>query len=241
MPDAVLTPDTFDPALFCHGRLFWRHDGSDSARFPPALAWRLVSRAAAGSDGRSVLWDPFCGTALIPCLGRLFFADDFAGIVASDIDPEAVACARRNLAMMQDRAAFGERRRAVEGFRGRNKKSEARWGAVSQYMDRIESLVDAAAHKSCPVTTWSVSAGDQFPEADRVALITDLPYGNASALVGDGLVDIIESVRANPGDLSMDLIATEQQEQELVKRFDDLLTRPIRGGRVQIMWDSRFR
>lgn len=69
----------------------------------PTLAAALVE--VAGIDDRAIVWDPFVGSGLELC--ESFVASSRAKLIGSDLDPKAVACARRNLEALGAGAELG--------------------------------------------------------------------------------------------------------------------------------------
>lgn len=197
--------DYFEPTYFAHGRVLYRYPGSDSARFSPRLAWRLIRTIHDRYPSGGVLWDPFCGSGLIPALAALFFPGLFRTIVASDSNPTAVACAARNLAIATSVDAMRQRRDALARRRRQNVKSDHRWGAVVDYIDAVLPLMVSPAVAPLTIHTFSASAfalqRAPIPIAtqDTIHFVTDLPYGRQSRLV-NGCLDDLASMVLGMGD-----------------------------------------
>jgi hypothetical protein len=174
----------FDHQLFAHGRLFHRFHGSEACRFSPSAAFRLLAHLARHADGPSTLWDPFCGTGFILTVGAYFFPHAFPAIVASDIMPEATACAARNLALFRDIQARTARRTEMELLMRPNPASRARWSEVAAYFDRLGAALPVEPLYSAEAFT--ASAADAHRSDERLTIVGDLPYGRASRLAGHG-------------------------------------------------------
>ncbi len=227
---------SFDPECFCHGRALWRFPGSDGARFSPRLAWSMVADAVLAAEGPMGIWDPFCGTAVIGSLARLFFAEQFMHIVASDINPDAVACASQNLDLVSSVDGLVRRRTVVQGHRKRNPKSERRWGAIESYLTSLEPLVERARAEAVQVSCVQGAPTDVvLPEGCSWVAVADTPYGRSSAIEGEGGIDaIILSMVADRPSLGLDLVMPMAVAESLAPRIEAASIRPVKGGRARL-------
>ncbi|MFT7521927.1 MAG: hypothetical protein ACI9MC_004079 [Kiritimatiellia bacterium] len=230
-------PD-FQPEFFAHGRLLWRFDGSDPARFSPRLAWHMVQRAAQVSAGAGVLWDPFCGVGLIPCVARAFFAADFAGICASDISNDAVEVASRNLRLLADPTVAERRKRQLRGLSGQNVKSKARWSAVERYLLQLEPRIERAAHDDVNVQVIQGSADAVQPTEASILIVGDAPYGRQSKLAGAPLPELIRSLIRRDNIVYIDIVATEQQAHEVADSLPEIALIPAKSGRYRLLYEA---
>ncbi|MFK7927823.1 MAG: hypothetical protein AB8H79_06525 [Myxococcota bacterium] len=182
----------FDPALFAHGRALWRGPGTDAARFSPRMARSLVHRVCEASPG-ATLWDPFCGTGLIPSVARLFYGRSLQAVWASDLDAAVVQIAHKNLGLCHDPEIARLRLRAVRGLSGQNAKSARRWGQVERYLHRLLPRIEQAAKEPVDTQTWVGDAAD-LPDGDGpIYIVTDAPYDRSSALRGPPLDAIVHA------------------------------------------------
>lgn len=175
----------FAPAYFAHGRLLYRYPGSDAQRFSPRLAYRLIDAASRGHK-EAVLWDPFCGAGLIPALAAAFFGDRFRAFVVSDVLPQAVHCARKNLALLSDPAQAHKRLREIRGWMGRNPKSKRRWGQVAAYLETLIPYIERNSLQAHRLLALCCPAAHLPPGlSGPLHIIADLPYGLSSQLQGE--------------------------------------------------------
>src|SRR5438094_10188125 len=88
---------------YASGRVLYSLPGRPA--FPVRLGLEILRRcqavrAAGGASGPALLYDPCCGGAYLLTVLALLCPELLRGVVASDIDPDALALARRNLALL---------------------------------------------------------------------------------------------------------------------------------------------
>src|SRR5438067_819270 len=110
--------ERLDHADFASGRVF--HSLPGRTGFPVRLADELFQRclairSARGHHEPAVLYDPCCGGATLLCTLAYQHWPALAQIIAADADPDAVALAGRNLALLTP-AGLAERRAAIEAY-----------------------------------------------------------------------------------------------------------------------------
>jgi 23S rRNA G2445 N2-methylase RlmL len=208
----------FDPELFAHGRLLYRYPGSDASRFSPRLAYRLLGDIAPAANN-CVLWDPFCGSGLIVTIARAFFADRFHTIIASDIEPEAVDCCRRNLRIVSDPRAAARRLTQAQGLQRRNAKSLQRWGGVAAYLEALMPRIENEAGAPPSLQAFVASAFDLPRQAEgTVHFIGDLPYGRSSRLRGHGDIPaLLDAIATTYPGASMSFVMTEDAARDVLR------------------------
>lgn len=226
----------FQPTLFAHGRLLWRCDGSDATRFSPRSAWHMVQHACEAGAGEAALWDPFCGTGLIPAVARLFFHRQLQSIRASDLHEPAVRMAERNLGLVSDPQVAAARRREVAGRMGQNPKSAKRWGEVRDYLDQLEPLIVEAAASPLPCQATHAAAAEAGELPGPIFIVGDAPYGKQSALTGPPLPQVVQGWIQHPEVAYIDLMCTSEQARDLATHLDLRVT-PARGGRARVRYD----
>jgi hypothetical protein len=234
-PPAEAGREALDPGIFAHGRLFRRYPGSDAHRFSSRLALGILQHVRTDPDGGPhVLWDLFCGTGLIPCVALFAYPDKFDTVIASDIDPEAVRCARFNMGILSEPETFERRLREVHGRRGANPKEDRRWGEVEHYMERIRPVVDAQRERLPAVRAFRAGALDLPRDVSgRVHFVADLPYGNTSSLRGGGLQQVMPAVRRAYPESTVSFVVDGESVGDLLRRCPaGLRCRPLKGGRV---------
>ncbi len=226
----------FDHLRFAHGRIFRRYHGSEACRFSPEGAFILLARLARELEGTYTLWDPFCGTGLIPGIAAAFFAHRFPRLLVSDVLPEAAPCALGNLLMFRDDAALRRRLGEIELLSRPSPAHRLRWGEVGAVLARL-----AAEPRARPEQiTARMVAAQEAPRLrdERLVLIGDLPYGRASPLHGAATYDacLAPLLRAHPQ--AHALWIAPVVEAEAFRRLADGLGRALsirrfRGGRLQ--------
>lgn len=232
-----MRPEALDPVLFSHGRLLWRHPGSDGVRFSPKLAWTLLSHADPPSDG-AILWDPFCGIGLIPAMCRLFGPAPFTEVWASDVDPHAVRCAARNLDLVSDLSVAATRLAQVQGLRRQNEKSDRRWAKVEGYIQCLKpSIANPIVDRH---RTWSGPAHEVPDTQTPICIVADAPYGRQSAWLGPAPGKVLTAWDAHPAIHHVQLAIDGQIQQPTDPRLR-WSTRPLRGGRTLVLAQARTR
>lgn len=224
-------PTDFDPTLLSHGRLLWRFPGSDGARFSPRLAWSLLDEATQGAAPLA-LWDPFCGTGLIPAVATLFFGERLAEVHASDLAERAAAVAWENLQLVSDPAVAARRMREVAGRRGQNPKSDRRWGEVERYIGALEPRIEAAQRRALPMTCRTAPA-DRLPDTNHpLCIVADAPYGVHSTLHGSILAELVAGWLADASVARVALVMGDSLDETPSASGFHCAQRPIRGGRT---------
>ncbi|MFO7957550.1 MAG: hypothetical protein R6X33_10695 [Candidatus Brocadiia bacterium] len=229
--------EALDPGIFAHGRLLRRYPGSDAHRFSSRLALGILDHVQTDPDrAPHVLWDPFCGTGLIPCVALFAYPDKFDAVIASDVDPDAVRCARLNMGILSAPETFERHLREVHGRRGANPKEDRRWGEVERYMERIRPIV-GAQREVLPATRTVRAGALDLPRdvSGRVHFVADLPYGNTSTLRGGGLHEVIPAVRRAYPECTFAFVVGGESVGELLRKCPGgLRCRPLKGGRVLV-------
>src|SRR5436309_961484 len=95
--------ERLDHSDFASGRVF--HSRPGRTGFPVRLADELLQRCLALRppnlrDATASLYDPCCGSGTLLCTLAFLHWPALSQVVASDADPEAVAPAGRNLALL---------------------------------------------------------------------------------------------------------------------------------------------
>jgi 23S rRNA (guanine2535-N1)-methyltransferase len=182
-----------DYSDYAGGRVFYARPGFPA--FPVRLAGEILLRCLAlreknGASGPCQLYDPCCGGAThLAALGFLY-GESISGIIASDIDPEAISLAERNLSLL---TLQGIDRRISE-----LEQLQAEFGKVS-HEAALESALRLRHHIESrrPKTQVDIhlfQADATQPQAllsgmqDRRAgiLLADVPYGQLSSWKGSG-------------------------------------------------------
>lgn len=198
---------------FAAGRVFYALPGRPA--FPVRLAAEvfqrcLALRARAGGSGPVTLYDPCCGGAYhLAALGFLF-PRRIAHIAASDIDPDAVGLAARNLALL-NHAGLDQRERELRALK-------EQFGKAS-HSGALASLARLRARREgleTPFRVFAADAGDPNALLDGLGqaalspplradlVFSDVPYGRHSQWAGpnpDPLAAMLDALRGvlSPG------------------------------------------
>ena len=236
--NSAMTARFFSPEFFAHGRVLYRYAGSDAWRFSPKLSYSLVEHMPAGpTPGRSVLWDPFCGTGLIVSIACLFFPGKFQTIVASDIAPEAVECAGKNLSLVSNVQSATKRLRFVRGLRGMNAKAPRRWGEVAEYLEALMPAIEQTERLGPMLRTFTASAF-ALPagvEGD-VQFVGDVPYGRSSHMWGGRRVrDLFDSIAQAYPNATMRFVMPRDAAEDALRETRTVRTKGIPCGKGRLV------
>ena len=140
----------------------------------PALPVRLVRElAAAATDtwqrpgDRPVVWDPCCGLGhLLVCAA---LSQDVALALASDVDPDAVDLARRNLELLKPEG-LADRAREI----GHRDDADATIRPVYSILREPAPATRTFVADATDPTSCALGLGDVKPDI----VLTDTPYGD---------------------------------------------------------------
>lgn len=176
---------------YASGRVFYTLPGAPA--FPVRLASEIFQRGLAhwqkaGGTDRCQLYDPTCGGAYWLVVLAFLHWESIASIQASDLQPESLALAKRNLSLLS-REGFDARIEEIQKMAAAFGKESHR-GALESAMRLRERLVaNLAKH---PISTHVFQANALDPQALRRDLmaapidlvLADVPYGRHSAWGG---------------------------------------------------------
>jgi hypothetical protein len=180
---ALERPDYSD---FAAGRVL--HSLPGRTAFPVRLASEIFQRCLAlrrkvGDSGPCVLYDPCCGSAyLLSTLAYLHW-ESLARVVGSDVDPDVLPLAERNLALL---TPSGVDRRiaqlaAMQAAYGKTSHAEAVGSA-----QRLKSRLPAASTHPIATRVFQADAMDGAALLRTLGpgsvdiVVTDVPYGQRS-------------------------------------------------------------
>lgn len=148
------------------------HSAPGHPGFPSRLALELFARAQAITGKERVgLWDPLCGAGGIVATVALLRPSALTRVLATDVDPDAVRLAEKNLALIPDAGLLARRGElAARGADPRRLASVDRLRAIPGRSDALRA--DAA---TADVTDPTAVAALDLDGIDVV--LTDLPYG----------------------------------------------------------------
>jgi ribosomal protein S18 acetylase RimI-like enzyme len=173
-----------DSSDFASGRVIRSVPGRTA--FPVRLADELFQRclairSASGASGPVALYDPCCGGASLLCSVAYLHWPSIRQIFASDADPEAVALAARNLALLTP-AGLAERRQEIAALYARFGKASHAEALASA--DRLaDRLAELAQHGPLPTRHFQADAldpgnlGQHLEPGSIDVAIADVPYG----------------------------------------------------------------
>lgn len=180
------TPSNVDYSVFSPGGVLYSHPGHPA--FPVRLASEIFQASAgylasAGLSAPYQLYDPCCGGAYHLTVLGFIHLGAFRSIAASDINPDAVSLAARNLSLLTS-AGLEQRRAQIEQLLNQ-------YGKVShqEALRHARVLADLLAenHKPPVLNAFQANAFEpgeilrQLNGMQPDLVITDIPYGNQSA------------------------------------------------------------
>jgi hypothetical protein len=178
----LFATQNLDYSDYSSGRVIYNLPGAPA--FPIRLASEILQRARQllGTKRPLALYDPTCGGAYhLTALGFLH-GEWIESISASDIDPEALALARRNLGLLSPRGLeqrVNEIEKMLEQF-GKPSHADALRSAAT-----LSSRLKQAG-REIPSHTFLANALDRNAVRQGLVLdavdlvISDIPYGNLS-------------------------------------------------------------
>lgn len=183
-----------------------------------------------------MLWDPFCGTGMIVSIACLFFPGKFQTIIASDIAPEAVECAAKNLSLVSSVEAAKKRIKFVRGLRGMHSKARRRWGEVADYLESLLPLIERSERLAPTLHTFIASAFALPPgiEGD-IHFVGDVPYGRTSHMGGGRQVtSLLDCIAEAYPDATMRFVMPRDAGEAVLRETNAVTTKAIscRNGRL---------
>jgi hypothetical protein len=234
--------ERLDYADFASGRVF--HSLPGRTGFPVRLADEifqrcLAIRAAHGQHEPATLYDPCCGGGALLCTLAYQHWPDLRQVIASDADPDAVALATRNLALLTP-AGLAERRRGIES-------RHQEFGKVSHAealasVDRLSTqLSEHLQSHTLPTRGFVANALDGEALRSQIGsgavdlVITDVPYGQHSAWIRNPGADrsenliwhLLEALRPILAPRAMLAIVSDKGQRARHERYSQV-------GRLQI-------
>ncbi|HUX87113.1 MAG TPA: hypothetical protein VMW65_08935 [Chloroflexota bacterium] len=191
-------PERVDYSDFAAGRVFRGLPGHPA--FPVRLADEIFQRVLALFQDRGgrppvTLYDPLCGGAyLLATLGYLHWPS-LKRLVGSDLDPDALALAARNLGLL-GAAGLAERvaqLNTLQSLYGKESHAEALTSA-RRFQERRAFLARSHSIETTLFQADATNPGDlelNLGSASVDLVITDVPYGRSSTWL-DGTAGTIE-------------------------------------------------
>lgn len=143
------------------------------ANFPVRLQAEIYCRAKQYLPKKTglTIYDPCCGGGgSLATLGFLF-NEEIDSLIGSDIDPEMVSCAEKNLSLLSKEGLAGRKKELEQFYRDYQKESHL--GAIDSAARLEKLLVHAIETK-----VLTADCTKPLPDIKPDLVITDVPYGN---------------------------------------------------------------
>lgn len=177
-----------DGSAFAPGSVFYSSPGRTA--FPVRLASEILQRCVAflkneGAVGSHTLYDPCCGGGYLLATLDLLHRDSIARLYGSDIDPQALELAERNLSLLTPEG-LGKRVEELEALFAHYGKASHRLAlenaeTLRERLTQSSSLGSPAANLFAADATRPGQLTEHIEKSSIDLLITDLPYGNLSS------------------------------------------------------------
>jgi hypothetical protein len=186
--DYRFTPPGENYEAYAAGGVFYAAPGHTA--FPVRLAVEifrrcLAIRAAAGAKGPAVVYDPCCGGAYHLATLSLFNWEQIAALHASDLDPDALGLAARNLSLLTEEGLDRRIAELTALHAQYGKPSHA--GALHHAQALRARLARLVAHHPLPTHLFGADATDPHAVAGGLGdtqadiVFADLPYGRGAS------------------------------------------------------------
>ncbi|MER5213957.1 rRNA methyltransferase [Streptomyces sp. NPDC002838] len=165
------------------------HSAPGYPAFPVRLAVEIFLRGLdhLPDDGPVTLWDPCCGSGYLVTVLGLLQRRSLRRVIASDVDPEPVGLARKNLALLTPEGlAARERERREQSERFAKPSYLEAADAARRLRERL-----TADGGGLPCTVGTADVFDAEALARVVSgsppdlVVTDLPYGERTQWAGE--------------------------------------------------------
>lgn len=156
---------------FASGRVLYH--AKNIPNFPVRLQAEIFCRAKQYLHQKTglVVYDPCCGGGgSLATLGFLF-NEEIDSLIGSDIDPEMVSCAEKNLSLLSKEGLAGRKKELEQFYREYQKESHL--GAIDSAVRLEKLLVHAIETK-----VLTADCTKPLPNIKPDIVITDVPYGN---------------------------------------------------------------
>jgi hypothetical protein len=202
-----------------------------SAPGQPAFPVRLVSeifqraRALLGNPAAVSLYDPCCGSGYHLAVLGFLHREALANLTASDIDPETVKLATRNLMLLTPEGLNQRRQAIATDWQAFGKAShQAALASADRLMAR---LVEAPALPTRVFVADATQPGQIAAHLDHPVdlVLSDLPYGQLATWQGERkneqpIWHLLAQLRPVLHDQSVVALATKKGEVVAHERFE---------------------
>jgi hypothetical protein len=218
-----------DDSDYASGRVFYNLPGHPA--FPVRLASEIFQRCLDLTDLKNQplrLYDPCCGGTYHLAVLAFLHGDKVSEIIASDIDPEALSVARRNLSLLTPE---GLDRRIAELHEmqtrfGKESHAEA-LASAERLRQRLEAIHPPRA-RLFQADVFDTQAIRQGLGGEQVNLvITDIPYGiqsewQGNAAGGDPVWQMLESLTGVLAEGAVAAIASTKEQKGGHERYQQV-------------------
>ncbi|MGB7539658.1 MAG: hypothetical protein WBM17_14045 [Anaerolineales bacterium] len=221
--------------------------------FPVRLASEIFQRCMAireenGVTGQISLYDPCCGAAYHLAVLGFLHRELIRAITASDIDPEIIPLAGKNLGLLSA-AGLDRRRDELEAMRREfGKPSHVEALAAAGRLRKIlgeRSASDPIAIRVFPADALGKFDPARFPPDSPVDIVfTDVPYGRhsqwqvPSAEQLNPLWQLLENLRGLLNPASVVAVVSDKRQKVAHDRYDRIERFPI-GKRMAVLWKPK--
>ncbi len=151
--------------------------------FPVRLASEVFQRCVSarfpsGPAGQAVVYDPCCGTAYHLAVLGFLHRESIAKLLASDVDPDIIPLAEKNLAMLSP-AGLARRQTELEDL-GRRFGKESHREALAASKRLSRALGPSPSPLEVQVFRADILTGSRengIPDATADIVLADVPYG----------------------------------------------------------------
>jgi hypothetical protein len=205
------------------GKVFYSQ--ANSPFFPVRLTSEIFQRCQAiraGYTDRVTVYDPCCGGGYL--LGTLAFLHGahLRQVIASDIDPDRLALAERNLSLLT-LEGLNQRIAQIESMQAQFHKESHREALDSAHRLKAQLLKAEESHRIA-ITLFQADALDQAAIAQKIAglpidlVITDVPYGRLAhwdrdSSAGLPAIQILDSLRPALNPASVVAICADKSQK----------------------------
>jgi hypothetical protein len=221
--------------------------------FPVRLASEIFQRCTAirkenGLTGRISFYDPCCGAAYHLAVLGFLHGESIRAITASDIDPDLIPPAAKNLGLLSV-PSLDRRRDDLDAMRREfGKPSHAEALAAAGRLQ--QKLVGRSASDPIAIRVFTADALEKFdaarfPHIPPVDVVfTDVPYGRhlqwqvRSTEQPNPIWQLLENLRSLLNPSSVVAVVSDKRQKVMHDRYDRIERFPI-GKRMAVLWKPK--
>ncbi len=214
---------------YASGRVLY--GGRGVPNFPVRLINEIFSRAVnlLKDKERIRVYDPCCGGAYSLTILGFFYGGRIGKIYASDVSPEMIRIAEKNLALLT-RAGLEHRRAELEHLYETSGRAS--------YSDALGSLDRVRAELQCEVETEAFAADctKPLPDIGPDVIITDVPYGNLVGWEGEGALQaMLEQLWRISGEDTVLAVCTDKSQKIKSSRWSRIEKQGVGKRRFELL------